>query len=221
MFGNQVFRARGPHWYKKSYFKTKKKLQIFPSNHLCGQQQDHPEINYTQGHHHFSLCTLNTQFWTEDLSMYWITFPYNCGALLLITVPVLLVENFWWLHLKVNSNEIGKITHSVICAADYLGFELAHDPLQTWKLILTLTKDTESTQNASLHHKKPISHSTFYAAAEARVNEISFQFWMDLHCFHSLTIMIWTLNSSWLGYSYLEIICTSSSNTGIYQADSY
>lgn len=48
---------------------------------------------------------------------------------------------------SVNSNEIGKITHSVICAADCLGFELARDPLQTEKLILTLMKDTEITQN--------------------------------------------------------------------------
>lgn len=57
-------------------------------------------------------------------------------------------------------------------------------------------KDTEMTQNSSLHHKKPISCSTIYAVAETRVNEISFQYWMDLHCFHSLTLKIQMLNFS-------------------------
>lgn len=77
---------------------------------------------------------------------------------------------------SININEIGKITHSIICADDYLGFELARDPLQTGKLILILMKNTEMTPNSSLYHKKPISHSTFYDAAEARVNEISSQY---------------------------------------------
>lgn len=34
---------------------------------------------------------------------------------------------------SANLNEIGKITHSIICAADYFSFQLARDPLQTGK----------------------------------------------------------------------------------------
>lgn len=127
VFWNQAFRARGPHWCKKNYFKYDK--------------LSHPTCMVNSRSPWNQLHTRSASFFTLYFQHTVLKIYQSIELFFLITVAVSFSGEFLMTSFRnANLNEIGKITHSIICAADYFSFQLVRDHLQMGKWILMLMK---------------------------------------------------------------------------------